>query len=407
MAGTELVVEGLPNFRVGTLRAASSTAANSLEGGFEVSTLQNGSVAYVLDQSSEYRWIDTSVAAPSDPTVIIPLGQALATPGRWLLVVSGDPLVYDQVIASYAELLEATGPAVGDIITMPDGLSWLFVAPVTVPDPIRIQLPATGFISGRGDVAPLLLDNTPQQGVVAPAGSDLDIINLYIRSQRSSALGVASGATVRARGCRFQSDFTSGVTNSGTFTAVACRLQAPVTELSLFVVNGIVELSTCDLSGALGQGGAAVEIYMFGGSIGNTAARPCAELVPVADTTVLFSGTRFNAGAHGVLISSTARLYLTLQNVTAIGQAGAGLVRRAGASDGAWLLNGCTVIGAASAVELDAATDVPANGGLTIFADSMQTTGAAYVNFGSTSPRVNIKGNISGSGLITETPIVP
>lgn len=89
MAGTEIISEGLPGFRVSTLRAADSTVANSLEGGFQVNTLQNGAVAFVVDQNAEYRWYASSLAAPVDPTVVIPLGQSTLIPGRWILVPAG------------------------------------------------------------------------------------------------------------------------------------------------------------------------------------------------------------------------------------------------------------------------------------------------------------------------------
>lgn len=89
MAGSGILDEGLPSFRVSTLRAASSSPQNSLEAGFEVATLQNGAIAYVFDQASEYRWFEDSVAAPSDPTVIIPLGQPTTLPGRWIQLSIG------------------------------------------------------------------------------------------------------------------------------------------------------------------------------------------------------------------------------------------------------------------------------------------------------------------------------
>lgn len=89
MAGTEIIAEGLPGFRVSTLRAADSSASNSLEGGFQVSTLQNGSSAFVIDQNSDYRWYANSLAAPVDPTVVIPLGQSTLVAGRWILIPNG------------------------------------------------------------------------------------------------------------------------------------------------------------------------------------------------------------------------------------------------------------------------------------------------------------------------------
>lgn len=89
MAGTEIIVEGLSGFRASTLRAADSSVVNSLEGGFQVSTLQNGAIAFVVDQNGEYRWYANSLAVPADPTVVIPLGQSTLVPGRWILVPNG------------------------------------------------------------------------------------------------------------------------------------------------------------------------------------------------------------------------------------------------------------------------------------------------------------------------------
>jgi len=87
MAGTEQRAEGLGAYRVSTLRAASSTRENSLEGGFfDPNTLVDGSIAFVEDVSVVYRWFADSTAAPSDPNVVIPLDQMLATPGRWIAI---------------------------------------------------------------------------------------------------------------------------------------------------------------------------------------------------------------------------------------------------------------------------------------------------------------------------------
>ena len=87
MGGTQTQVEGLPSFRALTLRSASSSPENSLEAGFVgiIANLQDRAICYVEDQDANYRWFEDSVAAPVDPDIIIPLGQALATPGRWII----------------------------------------------------------------------------------------------------------------------------------------------------------------------------------------------------------------------------------------------------------------------------------------------------------------------------------
>src|SRR5690606_22391413 len=117
MAGTGLAAEGLPSFRVSTLTAAASSAANSLEAGFATDTLTNGAVAYVVAEDDEYRWFATSTATPASPAVIIPLGQNPAVPGRWILIAEPEPAVSaDFVIDSYATL-EELFPAVGGVHT--------------------------------------------------------------------------------------------------------------------------------------------------------------------------------------------------------------------------------------------------------------------------------------------------
>lgn len=149
MAGSGILAEGLPGFRVSTLRAASSTPQNSLEAGFQVDTLQDGAVAYVLDQLQSYRWFQDSLATPSDPTIIIPLGQSLSEPGRWIATGTPEEVHY---VFSTADLPEPVDRE--RILT--DGI-WIFMA--------RID-----------DRAPSL-DPTEANSLVIPAGGKVELIS--------------------------------------------------------------------------------------------------------------------------------------------------------------------------------------------------------------------------------------
>ena len=86
MAGTQLTVEGLPSYRVTNLLAATTTPQNSLEGGFDISTLTDRATCWVESANGTYQWDQDSTAAANGTTIIIPLGQAGGTPGRWFLL---------------------------------------------------------------------------------------------------------------------------------------------------------------------------------------------------------------------------------------------------------------------------------------------------------------------------------
>src|SRR5690606_7223379 len=89
MAGTALAVEGLPNFRASTTYISESNEINSLEGGFSIEDIQDGAICYVQNVDAEYRWYPESVEAPAVPGVVIPFGQSLSKPGRWIMITGG------------------------------------------------------------------------------------------------------------------------------------------------------------------------------------------------------------------------------------------------------------------------------------------------------------------------------
>ena len=85
MAGTKEQVIGLPGFYVTNILAATDTAINSLEGGFQVDSLQDRAICWVEEAGSNYRWDEGSLVAPDGAATVIPLGQNVLVPGRWLI----------------------------------------------------------------------------------------------------------------------------------------------------------------------------------------------------------------------------------------------------------------------------------------------------------------------------------
>jgi len=83
MAGSQVQVEGLTSYYATTLLAASSTPQNSLEG-INVNTLPNRAQCWAEDVATTFQWNEASVAVPNGTTIILPLGQNVADPGRWL-----------------------------------------------------------------------------------------------------------------------------------------------------------------------------------------------------------------------------------------------------------------------------------------------------------------------------------
>lgn len=343
---------------------------------------------------------------PSGPLIQgTALGQVLAWTGVGWDLEQLPVVGFDHVITSRADLVAVAAPVAG-VFTLPNG-SYLFAGPVTLAAGERIVWPAVGWVQGLGATAPLTGDATPQQLTLVNAGSDIELVGLHVSNGGTGpALALAGGALVRCAGCRFAAPLAPQAVVLGA-AAVAyldrCLVGTPATVQRSVFNAGVLLLSNCELYGEVATN--AGELVMIGGSITPEATQDCVDVLGAASVNLV--GATLIGGVNGVGVNTASEVVLQMNGTLSRNQSGAGLVRRAGASDGSWILNGVTVDGAQSAVELDAATDVPANGGLIIFAASMRTVGAAYVNFASTDARVNIKGNLSSSGLITETAIVP
>jgi hypothetical protein len=87
MAGVKTAVEGAPSYVASfVLAGGPNSPLNSLDG-IDVTGIVDGSTCYVREVDAEYRYYETSVAAPVYPTVV----QPLVGPGRWLLIVTPAP----------------------------------------------------------------------------------------------------------------------------------------------------------------------------------------------------------------------------------------------------------------------------------------------------------------------------
>lgn len=103
MAGTQVVNEGAGSFYVDYLLDTSAPQGrqNSLKGGFDISNLQNRATCWAEDVAALFRWNEASTATADDVNVILPLGQAAGTPGRWLKV---DPVPGQVIQKAFANL---------------------------------------------------------------------------------------------------------------------------------------------------------------------------------------------------------------------------------------------------------------------------------------------------------------
>lgn len=87
MAGSRSLVQGAPGFvaeLIDGVNAGSADALRSLRG-IDVRQVLDRATCFVRENSALYRWVEDSVLAPNGTTVVLPLGQAIATPGRWVL----------------------------------------------------------------------------------------------------------------------------------------------------------------------------------------------------------------------------------------------------------------------------------------------------------------------------------
>lgn len=85
MAGTKEVTEDLPGLVCDTPDVASSDVRVSVEG-VDVQTLQDRATCYARSSDREYRWFQDSLDVPSFPDVLLPDGQLVSTPGRWIII---------------------------------------------------------------------------------------------------------------------------------------------------------------------------------------------------------------------------------------------------------------------------------------------------------------------------------
>jgi hypothetical protein len=88
MAGTRNRTEGLVGLVCESALVAGSDLLNSVEG-IDVSSIQDRATCYVRDVDTSYRWFQDSVDAPAPPSVILPAGQLVGTPGRWKVESGG------------------------------------------------------------------------------------------------------------------------------------------------------------------------------------------------------------------------------------------------------------------------------------------------------------------------------
>jgi hypothetical protein len=103
-----------------------SNELNSLES-IEVQSVADGATCYVRDTDKTWRWDDDSLSAVS-ATVILPLGQLVGTPGRWIEVSSGSgpATVYNQFL-QYQPVNLLISPPSGTPVSMIQQGTALFV----------------------------------------------------------------------------------------------------------------------------------------------------------------------------------------------------------------------------------------------------------------------------------------
>jgi hypothetical protein len=128
MSGTTLVTQQTLSYVVQTVGSTGigESPFNALET-IDVTGIADDTLARVETTDTTYRWYQASLAAPSLPNVVIPLGQPLLTPGRWILVTGGGPPPpYYQYIESLP-LLSTLTPEYGALIAVPQQSTLQFV----------------------------------------------------------------------------------------------------------------------------------------------------------------------------------------------------------------------------------------------------------------------------------------
>jgi hypothetical protein len=103
----------------------ASNELNSLEG-IEVQSLAESSNCVVRDTDKTWRWYGNSVTAPG-PTVVLPLGQPLGTPGRWEELASANPFSTYYQTLQYLPVNSVITPPVGAAVSLVQQNTALFV----------------------------------------------------------------------------------------------------------------------------------------------------------------------------------------------------------------------------------------------------------------------------------------
>jgi len=120
VSGTTQVTQQTLSYVVQTVGSTGlgESPFNALET-IDVTGVADDTLARVETTDTTYRWYQNSLAAPVLPTVVIPLGQPIGTPGRWILVTGGGPSPsYYQFVESLS-LLATLLPEYGGITTVP------------------------------------------------------------------------------------------------------------------------------------------------------------------------------------------------------------------------------------------------------------------------------------------------
>lgn len=255
---TNTVAEGLVGLRVSAILASAATTQNSLDG-LDVTSIVNGTVAYVVQTDREYRWYAFSTTTPSYPDVVLPLGQFSSQPGRWVIIPlpgfappPGDSLnqvlTWDPVqeaylpkgrIATYVipslEALEAAFPAVDGVHTI-----------------------GGGVVEFQGDEVDLGSNRIEVTGPAKLQGWDTTIIST---TATAVIYVTATGVTLRQLGVRNANVDNAGVClavniadvlgKSGVCVAHQCKLGTFVAGdawgLPAAVGGGMLKLNDCDI----------------------------------------------------------------------------------------------------------------------------------------------------------------
>lgn len=181
MAGTEIQVENLQAFRATSVLASGSSLVNSLEG-LQSNMLVNGALCYISSTGDVFRWDPASTLAAVTNVVVLPSGQAPATPGRWVLDMPDGSV--EQVSAA------------GVFGTQQD---WVPGGDAALWDRAKVLLVSTG---GGGDliigglVAPLTPQSPRIKYIIKTTAADNVIISVTDGgSVPANQLVVAAGAT--------------------------------------------------------------------------------------------------------------------------------------------------------------------------------------------------------------------